>query len=332
MVSLGSSLNGKVRWSKCLPSKDGLVGNALLGGDHKVALASDVVGDLAGAVLQGGELLAADGEVRAEGSARGLGLVNEGDAVAAESAGGVVERNRGEGGEVEERTLRAGNKEGSGQGEDRTRAERGVEGGRDGLGGLGDTDEGLVAGLDGRDGRGDTENGRVGDERGSTKVGGDADGLEGAGGRDHGGGISEAEVVLAGLDGLEASLGDGTEEEGDVSGLSLADLLQGGDALVAKAEGAEIVIGEGGEALRVESRLEVLSSQSAVNLVRIKMYGQPGALLMVYLQLQDVDVSDAAGGGLLAGDDVLARGSSVGGRRKGKAVLDELTNTRHVDY
>jgi hypothetical protein len=153
--------------------------------------------------------------------------------------------------------------EGGGEGEDVTRTEGDVEASGNRGGGTEDTDGGLVTSLDGQDGTSSAEEGRVGKQRSGTEVGGDTDGLKDASGGDHAGGVSEAEVVLARTDGGDAVLGEGGLEEGDMLLLGLADLLEVGDGLGVETEGSEVRVGELLEASAVEGLLEVLESKSA---------------------------------------------------------------------
>jgi len=163
---------------------------------------------------------------------------------------------RGERGEDEVAAFRARLDEGRGEREDLLGAEGGVEGlrGRGGLGG--DAHEGLVAGLDGQDGGRGAEDALVGDERAAPEVGRDADVLEHGGRGHHAGGVGEAEVVGAGLHGLDARLGDGALEEADVGGLAGADVEEVVNLLLCQAEGLEVGRGELGEALLVKGGFE----------------------------------------------------------------------------
>ena len=120
-----------------------------------------------------------------------------------------------------------------------------------------------MAGLDGDDASSSGQDGRVLDERRGAEVGGDTSGLEDAGDVDHGLGGGEAEVVLAGLDGLAAGGRDGSRELVHVGRLGHADLLETGDLIRRETERLEIAVGELLEGLHVECGLEMLKRQSA---------------------------------------------------------------------
>lgn len=151
-----------------------------------------------------------------------------------------------------------------GEGEDLLRRQWRVES-------LGDSDhlgdgsrEGLVASLDGEDGAGGGEDVGVGDELGGAEVGGYTDVLEHCRGGEHTRGVGEAEVVLAGLDGAGASLGEGALKEHDVLFLGLADALEVVYLLGCEAESLEVGGGELGEAFAVEGLFEKLEGECAV--------------------------------------------------------------------
>lgn len=120
-----------------------------------------------------------------------------------------------------------------------------------------------MARLDGEDGAGGREDGLVGEERRGAEVGGDADVFEDGGRHDHAGGVGEAKLVLAGLDGLDAVLRERGLQQADVLGLGLADLLEVGDLLLVEAEGGKVGVGELGEALAVKGLFEVLEGEGA---------------------------------------------------------------------
>lgn len=159
--------------------------------------------------------------------------------------------------------LGAGLDKGGGEGEDGAGPEGRVKGLRDGdlLGE--DADGGLVARLDGEDGAGGAEDGLVGEEGRGAEVGRDADVFEDGGRLDHAGGVGEAKVVLAGLDGLDAALGERGLQQADVLGLGLADLLQVADLLLVEAEGGKVGLGELGEALAVKGLFEIFEGEGA---------------------------------------------------------------------
>lgn len=146
---------------------------------------------------------------------------------------------------------------------DLLRRERGVERLGDGNHPAGGADKGLVAGLDGEDGAGGGEDGAVGDEGGGAEVGRYTHVLEDGGGGDHAGGVGEAEVVCARLDGLDAGLGEGGLEKHDVLLFGLADLGQVLDLALVKAEGLEVGDREAGEALLVEGCFEPFEGEGA---------------------------------------------------------------------
>lgn len=162
----------------------------------------------------------------------------------------------GEGSDFKVRSVRAGSDEWRSEGEDSAGAERGIEGvwHRSNLGK--GADESLMSRLDGEDAACSREDSGRGNERSSAEVGADAYGLEDGGGGDHLGGGGEAEVVLAGSDGLDALGGDGGEEGGDVGLLGGADLLEGYEVFGCEAEGGEVGIGELGETGAVEFGFE----------------------------------------------------------------------------
>lgn len=160
--------------------------------------------------------------------------------------------------------LGTGLDEGSGEGEDGAGTESGIKCLGDGDLAAKDTDGRLVSGFDGEDGAGNAQDGGVLEERSGAKVGGDTDVLEDGGSLDHRGSVGEAKLVLAGLDGLDAVLGEGGLQERDVLGLGLANLLEVGNFDVVEAEGLEVGVGELGESLTVEGLLEVFQGQSTV--------------------------------------------------------------------
>lgn len=67
-----------------------------------------------------------------------------------------------------------------------------------------------MPGFDGKDGSSSAENLAVGYQRGSAEVSGNTNALKDGSGGDHARGVSEAEVVLAGLNRLNTSLGNST--------------------------------------------------------------------------------------------------------------------------
>jgi hypothetical protein len=179
---------------------------------------------------------------------------------------GVLQRDRGEGLDVQVRALGARLDELSGESEDRAGLESGIKGSGDGLGAGCDANESLVAGLDSDNGSsGGKDIGGV-DHRCGTEVGGDTDGLKNTCGLDHGVGAGQGcvEVVLARLDGLGACTSNSGHQSGDVSGLSLADAHERLDLSRAESKSLEVAHGELGETLLVECRLEVLSGQGTV--------------------------------------------------------------------
>lgn len=178
-------------------------------------------------------------------------------------------RQGGEGGEDQVGTAGARRDEGGGQGEDSLRAERRVEGRRRGGDTRGDADERLVSGLDGENGSGGAEDRRVRNKRRSTKVGRNTNALENGCGSNHAGGISEAEVVLAGLDRLDTSLCDGALEQANVGLLARANALEVGKLNIVQAKSLELVVTELGETLLVERSLEPFQGQSAIILLVI---------------------------------------------------------------
>lgn len=210
---------------------------------------------------EGGEGRAAGDAAGGEGAegrgSRGVALQLEGRAGSDGGGSGAAGHGEGrEGGEDEVAALGARLDEGRGEGEDLFRGEGGVERLRRG-GGLGrDPEGGLVTGLDGQDRRGGAEDALVGEQRAAAEVGGDADVLEDQSRGDHAGGVGEAEVVGAGLHGLDAGLGDGALEKADVSGFAGADADQVGYLLLGEAKRLEVGGGELGEALLVEGGLE----------------------------------------------------------------------------
>jgi len=149
---------------------------------------------------------------------------------------------------------------------------------------------GRVPSLDGEDGAGGAEVSLAADIRGSSEVGGGADGLEDEGEAEESLDGGNREVVLARLD---TSGSEGTGEEGDV-GLLLG--TDEGDPLVDGSRVASLLEVSGRELLEtlgVESGLEVLESEGVV---------------------QDLDIGDGRGGGLLdEADHALLTGDSGGG-------------------
>lgn len=190
----------------------------------------------------------------AELGTRGLSRVGELEVLANGSLLGVLEGDGWERLDVEVGALRARLDELSGEGEDGTRFKSDIESSGDRLGTGGDTDESLVTGLDGDNGsRGGKDIGRV-DKRGGTQVGGDTDSLEDTRSLDHGVGARESsvKVVVAGLDGLCASAGNGRLESGYVGGLGLANHHKTLDLGLAETKGHEVAHGELGETHAVE--------------------------------------------------------------------------------
>jgi hypothetical protein len=161
-----------------------------------------------------------------------------------------------EGCDFKVRSVRAGSDERRGEGEDSAGAEGSIEGvrHRSDLGKC--ADESLMSRLDSEDAASSREDSGGCNERSSAEVGADAHGFEDGGGGDHLGGGGEAEVVLAGSDGLDALGGDGGEEGGDVGLLGGADLLEGDEVFGCEAEGGEVGVGELGEAGAVEFGFE----------------------------------------------------------------------------
>lgn len=195
-------------------------------------------------------------------------------------------------------TLGAGLDEGSGEGEDGAGTESGIKGLGDGDLAAKDTDGGLMSGFDGENGAGNAQNGGVLEERSGAQVGGDTDVLEDGGGLDHGGGVGEAKLVLAGLDGLDAVLGERGLQERDVLGLGLANLLEVGNLDVVEAEGLEVGVGELGETLTVEGLLEVFQGQGTVR--DVSGLARNREIVKLNLQLKDIQVSESGVGiGLL---------------------------------
>jgi hypothetical protein len=199
-------------------------------------------------------------------SARGLSGVSEGKVLANDSLLGVLESDGREGLDVEVGAFRARGDELSSEGENGTGTESNIEGSWDGLGASSVTDESLVTGLNSDDGTSSCEDIGGGDKRSGSEVSGDTNSLKDTGSLDHGVGAGESsvEVVLTGLDGLSTCGGNDANESGDVSGLSLANLLESLDISLAEAECGEVCQLESLETLPVELRLEVLSSKGAV--------------------------------------------------------------------
>lgn len=250
---------------------------------HRGLVREGDVGDAAETLRNDATLLRSEG---AEGGATGLEATSGegaslglGSAVGLEHDGGADgnsaglsrggHRQLGEGLESQVGTLRAGGDEGRGQGEDSTNAEGSIEGLGNGdlLGG--GADEGLVASLDGEDRAGGTEDSLVLDEGSGSQVGGDTDVLEDGGGLDHAGGIGEAKVVLAGLNGLSAGLGNRRLQKRDVRQFGSADLLEVVNLLHRETQSHEVLCRELLEALLVESTLEPFQGKSAVKPVLV---------------------------------------------------------------
>ena len=172
-------------------------------------------------------------------------------------------RQRREGLQNEVAAVRAGGNEGRGKREDLSWGERGVEGLGHGDGAGSGPDEGLVPGFDGQDRAGGREDRAVRDEGRCAEVGGDADVFEDCRGRDHRGGIGEAEVVRAWLDGLHAGLGYGALQEDDVLLFCLADLEKILDLPLVETKSLELGGRNLGEALLIKGGLEPFKGKRA---------------------------------------------------------------------
>ncbi len=244
-----------------------LAGQGAGAGQVDVGDASETLGhDATGGLVEGGEEGAAGDAARGEGAVgragSGIALQLNGgtgrDGGGARTAGHSKGR---EGSEDEVGALRAALDEGSGEREDLLGGERGVEGLGNGDGFAGSADKRLVAGLDGEDGAGGGEDGTVRYEGSGAEVGRHADVFEHSGGADHASGIGEAEVIRAGLDGLDAGLRDSALQKADVVLFCLADLEKAVDLLLLEAEPLEVGRRELGESLLVEGRFEPLESK-----------------------------------------------------------------------
>lgn len=124
-----------------------------------------------------------------------------------------------------------------------------------------------MARLNGGNRRRGAEDGFVAEEGRGAEVGRHADIFEDGSRLHHAGGVGEAKVVLAALDGFHAALREGRLEETDVLGLGLADLLQVGNLLLVEAERGKVGLFELGEAFAVKGLFEVFEGEGAGDLV-----------------------------------------------------------------
>lgn len=179
---------------------------------------------------------------------------------------GSVHGDGGEGSQDQVAASGARLDEGSGEREDLLGRQGGIEGvgGRSSTGH--DADEALVASLDRVDGSGSSKHLGIRDDGCGAEVGGHTDLLENGGGLHHGLGRRKglAKVVLAGLDGLDACLGEGALDDLDVGGLGGTNGNEVVDLGLRQAQGEELVLANGSEALLVEAGLEPLQSQGTM--------------------------------------------------------------------
>lgn len=252
-----------------------LGGHRYLLGQRYIGDASDKLGHFTLSVLEFGKEGFGTG-CESAGGRRGVGAAFSLDAkfgadrerlaaraFAACRAGAVHHDELGKGVNLEVGALGARLDKGSGEGEDGAGAEGRVKGlGHGNLLGE-DADGGLVTGLDGEDGAGGAEDGLVREQRRGAEVCREANVFEDGGRLHHAGGVGEAKLVLAGLDGLHAALGEGGLQQADVLGLGLANLLEVVDFLLVEAEGGKIGGGKLGEALLVKGVFEIFEREGA---------------------------------------------------------------------
>lgn len=264
-----SSGDSEHHWS----SNDDVVRDLAIGGGRadevEVNRTSQALRSGASTIGEGSE--GASGGCATDGESASLGL---GSSLALErkllvSGGedlllGTVHGDGGEGGQDQVAARGARSNEGSSEGEDLLGRQRRVKGvGHRDSAGHG-PDEALVASLDRVDGGSSGEHGRVRNDGRGTEVSGNTDLLEDGGSLHHGlrRGERVAEVVLAGLHGLNSLLSERALEDLDVRRLRGADGNEVVHLGLRQAEGEELVLGDGSEALLVEARLEPLQRQS----------------------------------------------------------------------
>lgn len=153
------------------------------------------------------------GETTEGGSRRGVALeVQHGSLCQGHDTGyrsRAGHRQGREGSKDQVGTTGAGLDEGGSEREDCLGSKGSVKGRGGGGNSRGNADEGLMSSLDGEDRSSSAEDLGVGNKGSGTQVGRDTNALKDSSSGNHTLGVSEAEVVLAGLDRLDTSLSDG---------------------------------------------------------------------------------------------------------------------------